>query len=54
MIALCDTNINPDNIDFVIPGNDDSIKAVEMILNLIVEAIKEGRNKSVNQKKEGK
>ncbi|MEA2065275.1 MAG: 30S ribosomal protein S2 [Patescibacteria group bacterium] len=50
VIALCDTNINPDGIDYVIPGNDDSIKGIEMILGLVVEAIKNGRNKPINQK----
>ena len=54
VIALCDTNINPENIDFVIPGNDDSIKAVEMVLDLIVEAIKQGRNNPTVQKEENK
>lgn len=54
VIALCDTNINPSGIDYVVPGNDDSIKGVEMVLDLIVEAIKEGRNKPETQKEENK
>ncbi|MBT4277194.1 30S ribosomal protein S2 [Candidatus Falkowbacteria bacterium] len=45
VIALCDTNINPDGINYVIPGNDDSIKGVKLIFETIVEAIKEGKSK---------
>ena len=37
-----DTNSNPNNIDFVIPANDDATKSIEVILNAICEAIKEG------------
>ncbi|NCF75144.1 MAG: 30S ribosomal protein S2 [Xanthomonadaceae bacterium] len=43
IVALCDTNINPEGIDYVIPGNDDSIKGVQMILDFVVSAVKEGR-----------
>ncbi|MCD4705657.1 30S ribosomal protein S2 [bacterium] len=51
IIALCDTNVNPDEIDYVIPGNDDSIKGVQMILDFVVSAIKEG--KEIFDKKPG-
>ena len=40
VIALCDTNVDPSEIDFVIPSNDDSIKATKLILDYFVEAIK--------------
>lgn len=43
VFALTDTNVDPTNIDYVIPMNDDSIKATELVLNYFVEAIKEGR-----------
>lgn len=43
VIAVCDTNINPANIDKVIPANDDSIKSVELIGKLAAAAVKEGK-----------
>ncbi len=45
VIALCDTNVDPSEIDYVIPSNDDSVKAVKLILDYFVEAIKSGKNK---------
>jgi small subunit ribosomal protein S2 len=42
VFAIVDTNSNPDNIDFVIPANDDSTKAVEIILDACCKAIAEG------------
>ncbi len=42
VFAMVDTNSNPNNIDFVIPANDDATKSVEIILGSICEAIKEG------------
>ena len=43
VFALVDTNVDPTNIDYVIPCNDDSIKATTLILDYVVEAIKEGK-----------
>lgn len=43
VIAVCDTNINPTDIDKVIPANDDSIKSLEMIGKLVAEAVNEGK-----------
>ena len=40
VIAICDTNVDPTDIDYVIPMNDDAIKAEELILGYFVEAIK--------------
>ncbi|MEA2088991.1 MAG: 30S ribosomal protein S2 [Patescibacteria group bacterium] len=51
IVALCDTNVNPEEIDYVIPGNDDSIKGVQMILDFVASAIKEG--KEIFDKKPG-
>ncbi|MBQ6190113.1 MAG: 30S ribosomal protein S2 [Bacteroidaceae bacterium] len=42
VFAIVDTNSNPDNIDFMIPANDDSAKSIEVILDACVEAINEG------------
>ena len=43
VFALTDSNVDPTNIDFVIPMNDDSIKATKLVLGYFVEAIKEGK-----------
>ena len=43
VFAITDTNVDPSNIDFVIPANDDSIKSTKLILDYFVEAIKEGK-----------
>ena len=42
VIALVDTNCNPDDIDFVIPGNDDAIRAASLIANAVSDACLEG------------
>ena len=44
VFAIADTNVDPTNIDYVIPANDDSIKATQLLLSYFVEAIKEGSN----------
>ena len=43
VIAITDSNVDPSNIDYVIPANDDSIKATKLILSYVTEAIKEGK-----------
>jgi small subunit ribosomal protein S2 len=42
VFAIVDTNSNPNNIDFVIPANDDASSSIEVILGAVCEAIKEG------------
>ena len=42
VFAIVDTNSNPNNIDFVIPANDDATKSVDVILSAMVAAIQEG------------
>ena len=44
VFAIVDTNSNPKNIDFVIPGNDDASKSIDIILNTVCGAIQEGLN----------
>jgi small subunit ribosomal protein S2 len=44
VVALVDTNADPDPIDYVIPGNDDSVKGVEMVVKGIVKVIKEAND----------
>lgn len=45
VFAITDTNVDPTNIDYVIPANDDAIKAVQLILDYFVNAIKAGEQK---------
>ena len=42
VFGIVDTNSNPNNIDFVIPANDDATKAIDVILTAVCDAIKEG------------
>ena len=43
VVAIVDTNCDPDEIDFVIPGNDDAIRAVKLIAGAMASAVIEGR-----------
>ncbi len=43
VIAIVDTNCDPDDVDFVIPGNDDAIRAVKLITERLADAIIEAR-----------
>lgn len=42
VIAIVDTNCDPEVVDFVIPGNDDAIRSIKLITDQIVSAVKEG------------
>ena len=43
VIAIIDTNCDPDDADYVIPGNDDAIRAIKLISSVIADAVIEGR-----------
>ena len=43
VVAIVDTNCDPDEVDYVIPGNDDAIRAVKLIASTMANAILEGR-----------
>ena len=43
VIAIVDTNCDPDDADYVIPGNDDAIRAIKLISSVIADAMIEGR-----------
>jgi small subunit ribosomal protein S2 len=45
IIALVDTNCDPDEADFVIPGNDDAIRSCSLIVRVIADAIEQGKAK---------
>lgn len=44
VVAMVDTNCNPKNVDYVIPSNDDAIRAIELIVSKIAQAVLEGKN----------
>ncbi len=43
IVAICDTDCDPDKIDYPIPGNDDAMRSVRLFTSLIAEAVIEGR-----------
>ena len=43
VVAIADTNCDPDEIDYVIPGNDDAIRAIKLIASVMANAMIEGR-----------
>ena len=43
IVAIVDTNCDPDEVDYVIPGNDDAIRAVKLIAGAMADAVMEGR-----------
>ena len=44
VIALCDTNVNPEGVTRIIPGNDDAVKSIELVCKLVCDAVKEGKS----------
>src|SRR6185436_12436263 len=49
MIGVVDTNHSPDRIDYVIPGNDDSSRAIRLYARGVADAVLEGRNQVVQE-----
>lgn len=49
VVAVVDTNCDPDNIDYVIPGNDDAIRAIRLMASKIADAVIEGRQAIVKE-----
>ncbi|MEZ4675702.1 MAG: 30S ribosomal protein S2 [Caldilineaceae bacterium] len=43
IIAMVDTNSNPDLVDYIIPSNDDAIRAVKLIVSVVADAVEEGQ-----------
>ncbi len=46
LIAICDTNVNPTKAKYPIPANDDAVKSIEMIVRLVSEAVREGKEEA--------
>jgi small subunit ribosomal protein S2 len=44
IVAILDTNSNPDHADYIIPGNDDAVRSVSLLASHVADAILEGRN----------
>ncbi|KMW72968.1 30S ribosomal protein S2 [Photorhabdus luminescens subsp. luminescens] len=47
VFAVVDTNSDPDGVDFIIPGNDDAIRAVKLYLGAVATAVREGRSQDL-------
>ena len=50
VIAVVDTNSDPDGVDYPIPGNDDAIRAIQLYVTAVADAIAEGRQYAANTK----
>lgn len=44
VVGVVDTNSNPDGVDYIIPGNDDAIRAIQLYTNAAADSIAQGRN----------
>ncbi len=49
IVAVCDSNANPDKVQHVIPGNDDAVKSIELFAQVMAEAVKAGQEKAKSQ-----
>ncbi|MCD7879020.1 MAG: 30S ribosomal protein S2 [Candidatus Gastranaerophilales bacterium] len=49
VICLADTNADPDGIDYIIPGNDDAIRAIKLICSKLADAVLEGKQLRENK-----
>ncbi len=52
IVAIVDTNCDPDEVDYVIPGNDDAIRAIRLIASVMANAIQEGKQGADNAPEE--
>lgn len=55
VVAVCDTNVDPEGVKYIIPANDDASKCVKLIMNLLKDAILQGKEEAAqNKEKENK
>ncbi|MDO8490027.1 MAG: 30S ribosomal protein S2 [bacterium] len=47
IVALCDTNVNPENVQYPIPANDDAVKSITLFVSLLTDAVNQGKEKRV-------
>ncbi|MBI4744914.1 MAG: 30S ribosomal protein S2 [Actinobacteria bacterium] len=52
IIGIVDTNCNPDEVDYIIPANDDAIRAINLLSRIVADAVVEGKEKRVIPKEE--
>ena len=52
VVAIVDTNCNPDLVDYVIPGNDDALRAIRLFASRVADAILEGRQQAIEKRME--
>ncbi|MFH1368751.1 MAG: 30S ribosomal protein S2 [Elusimicrobiota bacterium] len=52
IVSVCDTNCDPDLVDYPIPGNDDAIRAVKLFCSIIADAVMEGSGLAVKQEQD--
>jgi small subunit ribosomal protein S2 len=52
IVAIVDTNCNPDEVDHAIPANDDAIRSITLITKLMADAVLEGRNARVEKEEQ--
>jgi len=52
VVAIVDTNCNPDLVDHVIPGNDDALRAIRLFTSRVADAIMEGRQQAIEKQME--
>ena len=51
-VAVCDTNVNPEQVNYAIPANDDAVNSIKLIVEIVAEAVKEGRKEFEKKKLE--
>ena len=49
LIGICDTNCDPEELDYVIPGNDDAIRAVKLLVSKMADAVIEAKQSMMNE-----
>ena len=49
LIGICDTNCDPEELDYVIPGNDDAIRAVKLIVSKMADAVVEANQGTIEE-----
>jgi small subunit ribosomal protein S2 len=54
IVALVDTNCNPQNVDYVIPSNDDAIRAIKLLVSKVADAVLEGKASRKDDEMEAK
>ncbi|MFI3246076.1 MAG: 30S ribosomal protein S2 [Ferrimonas sp.] len=47
VVAIVDTNTNPEGVNYIVPGNDDAIRAIQLYTGAVAQAVKDGRNQDV-------